>query len=166
MYVRILYTEFRKELHHTRKAGSFLMNWLHRFMSGRYGVADGLSIALIGIMLILSLLGMFTGWQILYLLSYIPLGLYLYRTFSRDIYRRQEENRKFMEFAGPFWRRLKQNGFHLREKWNHLRLRFRERKTHLFLKCPNCKQTLRLPRGKGRLKVTCPKCKTVFLKKT
>ena len=60
------------------------MNWLHRFMSGRYGVADGLSIALIGLMLILSLLGMLTGWGFLNVLSYIPFGLYLYRTFSRD----------------------------------------------------------------------------------
>lgn len=142
------------------------MNWLHRFMSGRYGVADGLSIALIGAMLILSLLGMFTGWEVLNLLSYIPFGMYVYRTFSRDIHRRQEENRKFMEFAGPFWRKLKQDGFNFRGKLNKLKLRFKDRKTHLYLNCPTCKQNLRLPRGKGRLKVTCPKCKTVFMKKT
>ena len=142
------------------------MNWLHRFMSGRYGVADGLSIALIGLMLILSLLGMLTGWGFLNVLSYIPFGLYLYRTFSRDIYRRQAENRKFMAFAGPFWRKLRQNGFDLRGKLYHWKRRWQERKTHLYLKCPTCKQTLRLPKGRGKLKVTCPKCKTTFLKKT
>lgn len=135
-------------------------------MSGRYGVADGLSIALIGVMLLLSLFGFITHWQIFYLLSYIPFGLYLYRTFSRNIYRRQEENRRFMEFAGPFWRKVKQNGFGLQGKLQSWKLRFQERKTHLFLNCPGCKQTLRLPRGKGKLKVTCPKCKTVFYKKT
>ncbi len=142
------------------------MNWLHRFMSGRYGVADALSISLIGVMLILNLVGFFTHWQIFYLLSYVPFGLYLYRTFSRDIYRRQEENRKFMEFAGPFWRKLKQNGFQFGQRLRSWRMRFADRKTHLYLKCPGCKQTLRLPRGKGKLKVTCPKCKTVFYKKT
>ena len=117
------------------------MNWLHRFMSGRYGVADGLSIALISLMLILSLLGMLTGWGILSVLSYIPFGLYVYRTFSRDIYRRQEENRKFMEFAGPYWRKLRQNGFNLRGKLSNLKRRWQERKTYLYLKCPKCKTT-------------------------
>ena len=80
---------------------------------------------------------------ILLFLSYILLFLAIFRTFSRNTYRRYEENRKFLMFFQ--------------------RLRDRD---HRYFYCPRCRQQVRVPRGKGTIAITCPKCREKFVKKT
>lgn len=130
------------------------MNWIRNFMFGRYG-NDELNMALVIASIILTVLSNLTRSLLIHYLSYIPLIYFVYRMLSKDIVARQRENYKFL----PFWNKsiveLKQ-----------LKARFDDRKTHKYFKCPNCKQTVRVPRGKGTIKINCPKCHTSFTKKS
>lgn len=130
------------------------MNWFRRIMAGRYGV-DALGLALLIVSLILNLLTSLTRWRILAYLSFIPLILCFYRMFSRNIYKRNGENMKFMGFWRP-----------IQEKFKRRAARSKDKKTHRYFSCPTCKQTLRVPKGRGKIEITCPKCKTKFTKKT
>lgn len=119
-------------------------------MVGRYGT-DQLSMALLGLGLLLCFIALPFNGVIIKLLPLIPIILCYYRVFSKNIYKRQQENFKFIRFYTPLIKH-----YHVLEK------RFKERKTHRYFKCPSCKQTLRVPRGKGNISITCPKCKNVF----
>ena len=130
------------------------MNWLKKFMAGRYGV-DQLSLTLLGISIFISILSSILHSQVLAILYIIPLGTVLYRMFSKDIAKRYQENVKFLN------------------KWNSIKRKVNNRIKHIkslkhykYYKCSNCKQTLRVPRGKGKIAITCPKCKTVMIKKS
>lgn len=130
------------------------MNWLRNFMYGRYG-ADRLSIALIILSFVLSLFLRFVPVPFVLLIAYIPLFYALFRILSRNISQRQRENEAFLRFYYPavHW---------LKKKYE----RFKQMQTHKLYKCPGCSQQLRVPRGRGRIEITCPKCKTSFIKKT
>jgi len=130
------------------------MNWLKRFMMGRYG-ADQLSIALLILSFLLTWIARFANISVLALISYIPLGLCLYRMMSKDIPKRSMENYRFAIMMSPLYSKLK--------KIQH---RFRDAKTHKYFKCPDCRTKLRVPRHKGKILITCPKCKTEFVRKT
>jgi len=130
------------------------MNWLKKFMANRYGV-DQLSLTLLGISIFISILSSILHSQVLAILYIIPLGIVLYRMFSKDIAKRYQENVKFLN------------------KWNSIKRKVNNRIKHIkslkhykYYKCSNCKQTLRVPRGKGKIAITCPKCKTVMIKKS
>ena len=117
-----------------------------RFMYGRYG-SDKLNMTILIAGLIVSLLQIFMPtpalkWLFM-LISYGFLGWAIFRMFSKNIYRRSEENRKYLRFLD----RLKD-------------------KEHRYYDCPNCRQTVRVPKGKGKISITCPKCKEKFIKKT
>lgn len=127
-----------------------MLNWLRNFMAGRYGV-DHLQWALLGVYLVLSLLLPSGWWRFLAL---IPLVLFWIRFLSRDIYKRSAENRVFMQKAEPVIR--------LFSRWNS-RLKDRD---HRYYTCPRCKQVLRVPRGRGKITITCPNCHTSITKKT
>lgn len=126
------------------------MEWLKKMMVGRYGT-DQLSIALLTTGMILLAITLPFNGVIIRLLPLIPIIIAYYRVFSKHIYKRQQENFKFIRFYTPIYKRL-----HVWIK------RFKERKTHRYLKCPTCKQTLRVPKGKGNITITCPKCKNNF----
>ena len=117
-----------------------------RFMSGRYGT-DKLNMLLLTTGLILSLAGLFVRLPMLNLgcmiLSYGLLGFSLFRTFSRNTYKRYQENRKYL-----LW------------------LQKIKDKQHRYYNCPRCRQQVRVPKGKGKISITCPKCKEKFVKKT
>ena len=117
-------------------------NWLQRVFGGRYGV-DQLNLAILGLDLSLCLVGVFTqnGW--LNLLAYIPMILVLYRMLSKNTYRRYQENRRFLQLLD----------------------RIKDRKNRYF-HCPKCKQMVRVPKGKGKISITCPRCKEKFVRKT
>jgi hypothetical protein len=130
------------------------MNRLKEFMAGRYG-ADQLSMALLILSVVLSVIIRFTGVPLLSLISYIPLGLCLFRMFSKNINRRRMENYKFLMLVSPVY------------SWfRKMRRRLVESKTHRFFKCPSCRAELRLPKGKGNIVITCPKCRHEFKAKT
>lgn len=84
-------------------------------------------------------------FYVIYHIAIFSLVCYtLYRVMSRKIAKRRAENEKFCNF------------FKLR------RNKFRDRKTHVYRKCPECKAVLRLPKAKGRHSVVCPRCKKHF----
>ena len=117
-----------------------------RFMTGRYGT-DKLGLTLLGAALAMSLMGAFIHNPVVNLLltlAYYGLMFWaLFRMFSRNTYARYEENRKFLRFFDQ--------------------LKDRE---HCYFACPKCRQTVRVPRGKGKIAITCPKCREKFIKKT
>ena len=119
---------------------------LRRFMQGRYG-NDKLNTLILTIGLVASLLQLFMPAPILrlvfMLISYGFLIWAMSRMLSRNTYKRYEENRKYLRFLE--------------------RLRDKE---HRYYDCPRCRQTVRVPKGKGKIAITCPKCKEKFIKKT
>jgi len=127
---------------------------IQRFMAGRYG-ADQLGQVIMGISLVLLVISMFSRWNIFYVLA---LGLMIYeyyRMMSKKVSKRYEENQKFMNLR-----------YRAVVKWNQKKEHFRQRKIYHFYKCPSCKQKIRVPKGKGKICITCPKCKTEFIKKS
>ena len=117
-----------------------------RFMTGRYGT-DKLNKLLLGLGLGACFAGLFIpgrwGKLICSLFSYVCLFFALFRSFSRNTYKRYRENRKYMMLLE----------------------RLKDRK-HRYFSCPRCHQPVRVPRGKGKIAITCPKCKEKFTKKT
>ena len=117
-----------------------------RFMAGRYGT-DRLNMAILITGVVISLIGTFIRLPLVnLLLTAAAYGLMIwaiYRSLSRETYRRYQENRKFMQFFD--------------------RIKDRD---HRYFDCPKCRQMVRVPRGKGKIAITCPKCREKFVKKT
>jgi len=126
---------------------------LQRFMMGRYG-NDRFNQFLMIVALILMVISMF-GPNILYTLA---LGIMVYayfRMFSRQTAKRAAENQWYWQ------KEMKVRSWLLRKKNE-----FVQRKDYHIYKCPNCKQKLRVPRGRGRIAIRCRKCGTEFIKKS
>ena len=123
---------------------------IYRFMSGRYG-GDTLGTTLMAFALAMTVANIFARTWILYLLSDAILLWALFRILSRNRYKRMRENQAFC----GFFRRIK--GFFSLQKSKR-----RDRKTHVYRKCPHCKSVLRLPRIKGAHTVNCPRCHNRF----
>lgn len=126
-----------------RKLGDRFRN----FMMGRYGY-DVLNkwLLILGVVLILlsSLLGRLVPWMAhLGLVAYVPLIWCMIRMYSRNIAARRRENAAFVNFLA--------------------RLKDRE---HRYFHCPKCRQTVRVPSGRGKINIRCPKCSEQFIKKT
>lgn len=130
------------------------MNWFKKFMIGRYG-PDHLSAGLLLVSLLISIIAMFVSVSWFGYLAYIPLLLCFYRILSKNIYRRREENNKFLKFWNPI---ASQAGKRI--------YRIKDSRLHRYYKCPQCKQEVRVPKGKGKIRITCPKCKTEFVRKS
>ncbi len=130
------------------------MNWLQRIMIGRNG-PDPLSFALLLLSMLLSIFSRIKYLSVLSILSYAVLVYCIYRMLSRNIVRRQAENQKFMALYNPVAYKVR--------SWMN---RFHDYQHYKYFKCPNCKMKLRAPRGRGKISVTCQRCKTVFQKKT
>ena len=126
--------------------GSRLRSWLRQFMMGRYGT-DKLNIAILGAGVIASIVAMFIYFPPVKLLfvfiSYVFMGWAIIRTLSRNTYKRYKENRKYLMLLQ--------------------RIKDRE---HRYYDCPRCRQQVRVPRGKGKINISCPKCKEKFIRKT
>ena len=129
-----------------RNVGAKFSAGLRRFMMGRYG-NDKLNMVILGAGLAACLVSMFIHFApinlALTVISYALMGWAIFRTFSRNTYKRYQENRKYLMFVQ--------------------RLKDRE---HRYFDCPRCRQQVRVPRGKGKIAITCPKCKEKFIKKT
>lgn len=126
------------------------MNIFKKIMRDRYG-GDQLSIVLLVASVIFTLLGRLTRFSFFIIISYILLILSTYRMLSKDIAKRRMENYKFSTVISPLYLKFKK-----------VQRKFKERKTHKYFKCTNCQTELRLPKGKGRIKITCPKCQEKF----
>jgi predicted RNA-binding Zn-ribbon protein involved in translation (DUF1610 family) len=123
-------------------------------MIGRHG-PDQLGIATIVVSLIINLLTGITGLAVFRYVSYALLIISLWRMLSKNTPRRMAENDRFIRVWWPLRTRIKR-----------LFTGFKERKNHRFFKCPSCKNVLRVPKGKGKLQIICPKCGERFIKKT
>ena len=127
------------------------MNAIRRFMQGRYG-SDALTLVLRCVGIVINLIPVRH-----YILSILALAIFavaIWRMLSRNIYARQKENAAYLRI----WYRVK--GFFLRFKPRA------DAKTHKHFKCPKCRQEVRVPKGKGKVLITCPKCGEKFQKKT
>ena len=115
-------------------------------MMGRYGT-DRLNMAILCTGLVISLLSVFSTSAVLTLVFFVlSYGLMIWaicRSLSRNTYKRYQENRKFLQFFD--------------------RLKDRQ---HRYFDCPKCHQMVRVPRGKGKIAITCPSCREKFVKKT
>ena len=126
-----------------------LMDRFNRFMYGRYG-ADPLFYALIILYVVLTVFASLFS-PLFLLLAYAAFIWAVYRYFSTDIYKRREENRKFL----GIWQKIKNYFAYLRD-------RFRDRKVCRYRKCKYCHAALRLPIKKGKHSVKCPRCGKSF----
>ena len=125
-----------------------------RFMAGRYG-ADELSKAQNVVALVLLVISIFTRMGIFYWLAIALIIYETFRTFSKNISKRYQENQQYLNYR-----------YKLTVKIDRYKKRFQQRKIYRFYKCPQCKQTVRVPRGRGKICITCPKCRTEFVKKS
>lgn len=127
---------------------------LRQFMIGRYGM-DQMNQFLMYAVLILILINIFARSRILELLEAAGLVYMYFRLLSRNVGRRSRENQAFVRRT-----------FKVTERINRWKLRLREgRKFHVY-KCPSCGQKVRVPRGRGKISIHCPKCGTDFIKKS
>lgn len=132
-----------------------------RFMYGRYG-ADEFSKFLFHSTLLLFVLCIILNLFRLNLIAHLcywagfMLIIYSYtRMFSKNISKRYTENQKFL---------LKK--MNIIKKFNSEKAIVGQRKDYHFYRCPSCHQRIRIPRGKGRIEIRCPKCSTTFIKKS
>lgn len=125
------------------------MNFIQRFFAGRYGI-DQLGKVTLCAYLLCYLLGLLTNWSIFLALSTLLAVLTLYRMLSRNLQKRVKENQWFLKKTAPLW------------QWYRTRKMIRTDKDHCYFKCPSCGQRLRVPRGRGKLKVTCRSCGNQF----
>jgi len=129
-----------------RTLGARLSAGVRRFMMGRYGT-DKLNMAILGAGVIACLISVFIRLPLMNLiltaLSYGLMIWAIFRTLSRNTYKRYQENRRYLMLID--------------------RIKDRE---HRYFDCPKCRQPVRVPRGKGKIAITCPKCREKFIKKT
>ena len=126
---------------------------LQEFMYGRYG-GDTLNTVLLISGLVVSILGQLLNLTVLILVAYVFYGYSLFRILSKNIYARQKELYSFMKIWTPV------------QKWYKMRVMiWKDRKNYRYFKCPNCGQYLRAPKGRGKIEVTCQKCRKQFIKK-
>lgn len=124
-----------------------------RFMVGRYG-HDSLNQAMAVSALVLMILGMFGPRLFSWLAMALLVAVY-FRMFSRNIPARSQENAKYYYLRTQVQKRLAQ-----------YKTRWAQRKYYRYYRCPHCHQQLRVPRGRGKIEITCPKCHMEFVKKS
>ncbi len=123
---------------------------MQRFLSGRYG-RDQFSTALLIVAVVLFILSITTRLMIFWILSCACLVYIYFRIFSRDYAKRSAENNWYLAKTASFRKMLR-----VQKK------RFDGRKDYRFFKCPGCGQEVRVPKGKGHIRITCPKCSVQF----
>ena len=123
-----------------------LTQWLRHFMMGRYG-ADKLGTYTLWAAVIIMVVSLFipsAAVKLALMAGYYALMAWaIFRIFSRNTYKRYQENRKFLQLLD--------------------RIKDRE---HRYFDCPKCRQPVRVPRGKGKIAITCPKCRERFIRKS
>lgn len=137
---------------------------LRKFMEGRYG-ADELNkfLTICGWVLLLTgfvLSGIQKGvtltlGSLLVTLSWALLIWSIFRTLSRNTQKRAAENYQYFVYKNKVlsW-------------WKGLKMRWQDRKVYRYYRCPQCGATVRVPKGKGKIRITCPKCRNQFVKKS
>lgn len=125
-----------------------------RFMAGRYGT-DGLNQMLSFVAIAFIVLELITRWSVFGWISLVLLILCYYRALSRNIAKRTQENYQYYTFRDRVTSHFKS----FQDQWAN-------RKLYHYYRCPKCRQKLRVPRGRGRIQISCPRCGTQFIKKS
>lgn len=126
------------------------MDKIQRFFYGRNGF-DQLNIFFFVLYVILFIVTIFLPWLVFYILMVAILALMVWRTLSKNLTQRRKENAVFLKIWNPIAQFFKLPF-----------LRFRDRKTHKYVKCPACKKYMRVKKGKGEREINCPLCSNRF----
>ena len=127
------------------------MNWIRRFMLGRYG-SDQLSWGILALYVLVSLF-LNKTWIGL-ILTLALLIIFWYRILSHDIYKRRAENQLFLSKMYPVINWFKSTFSQIKDR------------DHRYYRCPRCSQKLRVPKNRGKIAITCPRCGSVITKNT
>lgn len=129
------------------------MNWkMQKWMQGRYG-QDELYVCLSVIALVSILLSSVS--PVFAVLGILSLFFAMFRCYSKNLEKRRRERNTYLKLVGK------------PKRWLALQKRkWKERKTHRYFKCSTCGQVMRVPKGKGKIAVTCPKCRKTYTHKT
>ena len=134
-----------------------MRNWLQKVMAGRYGVDEFNrclnTTALITLVLSILFKGVLS--MLFWLLAIVALVFSYFRMFSRNTYRRRAENNAYLTLR-----------YNLTRKFSGLKQRMQQKKYYRFYTCPRCGVTTRVPKGKGTIRITCPKCGEIFQRKS
>ena len=125
---------------------------LMQFMQGRYGM-DQFGRMLFVMIMVFLVISIFVRTNIFYLLAVILLFYSYFRMFSKNHEKRYLENQRYLTLSAG-----------IRSKCFSWKRKAAQRKTHHIYHCPSCSQKIRVPRGKGKIAITCPKCRTEFIK--
>ena len=129
-----------------QKTFAKISGWFRHVMEGRYG-GDKLNMTILWSGVLATLIALLLPWQVVKLIflviAYAMLLVAFLRAFSTNTYKRYQENRRYLRFL----EQLKD-------------------RDHRHFTCPRCRQSVRVPKGKGRIAITCPKCREKFIKKT
>jgi DNA-directed RNA polymerase subunit RPC12/RpoP len=125
---------------------------LLRFMQGRYGT-DHLSKFMMIVGLVFLFIASIFPNSIVYLISLLLIIISYIRIFSKDHQKRYKENQWFLKHFGSIYNIIP-----------NLKRKLNQTKQYHIYKCPNCKQKIRVPRGKGKIEIKCQKCSTKFIK--
>lgn len=125
----------------------------YRFMQGRCGI-DQLNSFLMIVCVICFIVNMFIGSIVLTFIAYGTWLFVIFRMFSKNIYARNRENDKYLNFFSPL------------SRWLKLKLMSKQDPSNKYFSCPKCKQMVRVPKGHGTVVVTCPNCQNKFEKRT
>ena len=127
---------------------------MKNLFKGRNG-PDQLSQFVLSIAFFIAILNLFLRSNILSSIILVMMIYIFFRMFSKQTYKRRQENIRFAQKMYPYQIKLVKYA-----------ARQADKKTHKYFKCPNCKQTLRVPRGHGEITITCPKCHHQFDRKS
>ena len=128
--------------------------FMYKIMYGRYGV-DEFSRFLVKASLVAMVINLITGLRIFYYIFMVMIIYNCFRVYSKNHYKRQQELSAFLVL-----KRQADNKLALQKRiWN-------ERHTNRFFSCPKCRTTVRVPKGRGKIEITCPKCHNSFIKKS
>ncbi|MDO5028508.1 MAG: hypothetical protein Q4E36_04505 [Bacillota bacterium] len=134
-----------------------LKEFLEKLSKGRYGM-DHLNVFLIYVVFVLSFVGLFINsartFNVLRALAGILSIFAIYRIMSKNVNARYQENIKYLKATKP-----------LRAEMELLALKWKDRKTHRYVKCPSCKKIMRVPKKAGKIKIRCPRCGHEFIKR-
>ena len=135
---------------------SFRENF-NAFMSNRYG-ADQFGRFLSVFALILLVADLFIpglAGKIIAAIVLLVLAFVIFRMFSKNTVQRNKENIVYLKIKN--W---------IVSRFVNFKRRFKDRKTHRYFKCPTCKTSVRVPKGKGKIRITCPRCAATFIRKS
>lgn len=131
----------------------------YRFMPGRYGVDQfakfTMGVALVSIVLAIFVNTGSSAGSLLDMLGLVAIVYTYFRIFSRNISKRAQENQKYLSATAK-----------LRQRLNKEKNMMKQRKDYHIYTCPSCGQKVRIPRGKGKIEISCPKCHSKFVKRS